>query len=182
MPKPQGRKKRRNPSRDTLLRKAKDANTFSQLTYLLHLVTAINSNDKLQTSFQYHQGLGKARDKASSESQDVIPLDSIVAILVQEHEVVAACYTSDKVQAVMVAETDPNPSTDLDELATDSDESPAPGSQLIYPLRLAAVANPDYNSSNSGLNENPHNLHIETTGKNLWTRVRDSYKWHCAFM
>lgn len=172
-PKPQGRKNRRNPSRDTLLRKAKDANHFSQLTYLLHLVTAINSNDKVQTSFQYQQGPGMAsRDKA---------LDSIAAILVQEHEVVAASYISDKVQ-VMVAETDPNPSTDLDELCTDSEESPAPNPQLLFPLQLAAVSNPDYNSSNSGLNENPHNLHIETTGKNLWEKVRDSCKWHCAFM
>ena len=127
-PKPQGRKNRRNSSRDTLLRKAKDANHFSQLTYLLHLVTAINSIDKVQTSFQYQQGPGMAsRDKA---------LDSIAAILVQEHEVVAASYISDKVQ-VMVAETDPNPSTDLDELfCTDSEESPAPNPQLLFPFSL----------------------------------------------
>ena len=113
-----------------------------------------------------------SRDKA---------LDSIAVILVQEHEVVVASYISDKVQ-VMAAETDPNPSTDLDELSTDSEESPAPNPQLLFPLQLAAVSNPDYNSSNSGLNENPHNLHIETTGKNLLEKVRDSCKWHCCYV
>lgn len=167
-----------------LVQNGQDASAFSKLTYLLQLVTAINSNDNFRSGFKYQE---KARNEASESSHLLLGatlLDSIVAILVQRYEVVAACHTSDKV-SVVVAETDPNPSTDLDELATDSDESPTPptpGPQLIYPLRLAAVANPDYNSSNSGLNNNPHNLHIETTGENLWTRVRDSYKWHCACM
>jgi hypothetical protein len=172
-------KPRRNPSRDELLLKAKNANAFSQLTYLLHLVTAINSNDELQTCFRAGQG----REK-TSDVQDVIPLDSIVAILVQEHEVVAACYTSDKVQEVVVVETDPNPSTDHDELATDSEESAPPSLEYIYPLRLAAVSNPDFNDINLQSNKNPHSLHFENTvtGENLWTSVRDSCKWHCAFM
>jgi hypothetical protein len=171
--------------RDTLLQTAKDANSFSQLTYLLHLVTAINSNDNLQSGFKYHRhGRGKGGDDDRGEDRDITLLDSIVAILVQEYEVVAACYTSDKVSVVVAAKTDPNSSTDFDELASDSEEPPdSPAS--YYPLQLAAVSNPDFNGnspeSESNLNAN-HNLQIQTTGKNLWTTVRDSWKWHCVFM
>ena len=164
-----------------LLRNAKDANAFSKLTYLLHVVTTINSNDDLPSGFQYQK---KARASESSELHplDITLLDSIVAILVQRHEVVAGCYTSDKV-SVMVAETDPNPSTDV-ELATDSDESPPPGSHTFYPLRLAAVSNPDFKfrAPESKLKPNAHNLQIHTSGENLWTGVRDSCRWSFVFM
>lgn len=161
-----------------LVQNGQDASAFSKLTYLLQLVTAINSNDNFRSGFKYQE---KARNEASESSHLLLGatlLDSIVAILVQRYEVVAACHTSDKV-SVVVAETDPNPSTDLD-----SDESPAPGSHTYYPLRLAAVSNPDFNDINLQSNKNPHSLHFENTvtGENLWTSVRDSCKWHCAFM
>ena len=181
MPKSQEGKGRLNYNE--LLSNANDADTFSQLTYLLHLVTALNSNDNLRSGFhEYRYGEGKAiaRDEGSLHSLSVTLLDSVVAILVQQHEVVAACYASDKV-SVMVVETDPNPSTD-----DDSDvlvESPLPGSHTFYPLQLAAISNPDFNSSNNAkLNANPHNLQIQTNGENLWTRVRDSHMWYCVLM
>ena len=170
-----------------ILQNAKDANTFSQLTYLLHVISCINLNDKDGSGFQYG---GKARDEASESSQPLVNvtlLDSIVAILVQRYEVVVACYTSDIV-SVVVAETDPNPSkvTDLDDFATDLDDVPSPDPHTYYPFKLAAVSNPDFNSSGfeceSQLNANLHNLQIQTTGENLWTRVRDTYKWYCVFM
>lgn len=115
----------------------------------------------------------------SSHSQNVTILDSIVAILVQQHEVVAACYISDKV-SVVVAETDPSPSTDTDILV----ESPPPGSHELHTLELAAVSNPDFNSpDNANLNANLHNLQILTDSKqmNLWNNVR-SFEWYCVFM
>ena len=77
-----------------------------------------------------------------------------------------ACYTSDIV-SVVVAETDPNPSkvTDLDDFATDLDEVPSPDPRTYYPVKLAAVSNPDFNSSGfeceSQLNANLHNLQIQ---------------------
>jgi len=169
-------------SQQDLLSKAEEANTFSQLTYLLRIVTAINSKDNLHSSF--HECRNSLRSpegmEDSSHSQNVTILDSIVAILVQQHEVVAACYTSDKV-SVVVSETDPSPSTDTDILV----ESPPPGSHELYTLELAAVSNPDFNSSdNANLNANPHNLQIltDSEGKNLWTYVRDSFEWYCVFM
>ena len=88
-------------------------NAFRKLTYLLHVISSINSNDKDGSGFQYG---GKARDEASESFQPLVNvtlLDSIVAILVQQYEVVAACYTSDMV-SVVVAETDPNPSKATD--------------------------------------------------------------------
>lgn len=163
-----------------LVQNGQDASAFSKLTYLLQLVTAINSNDNFRSGFKYQE---KARNEASESSHLLLGatlLDSIVAILVQRYEVVAACHTSDKV-SVVVAETDPNPSTDLD-----SDESPAPGSHTYYPLRLAAVSNPDFNSSYSKskpkLNANLHNLQTQPIGDNLWTKVRDSCRWRYVFM
>jgi len=168
-------------SQQHLLSKAEEANTFSQLTYLLRLVTAINSNDNLHSSFhECHNSRPPEGMEDPSHSQNITILDSIVAILVQQHEVVAACYTSDKV-SVVVAETDPSPSTDTDILV----ESPPPGSHELYTLELAAVSNPDFNSSdNANLNENPHNLRIltDSEGKNLWTNVRDSFEWYYVFM
>jgi hypothetical protein len=165
-------------SQQDLLSKAEEANTFSQLTYLLRLVTAINSNDNLHSSFPERRNKRPEGMEDSSRSQNLTILDSIVAILVQQHEVVAACYTSDKV-SVVVAETDPTPSTDTEILV----ESPPPGSHELYTLELAAVSNPDFNSSaNANLNANPHNLQILTEGKNLWTNVRDSYEWYNVFM
>jgi len=171
--------------RRSIQKNAKDAGAFSQLTYLLHIVSSINQNDpdKLRSIYAYDK---KARDEAPGFSHPVANvnlLDSIVAILVQHHEVVAACYTSDMV-SVVVAETDPKPSTVtyLDDPATDSDEPPS-GPHAYYPLRLAAVSNPDFNASGSEpqSNANQHNLQIQSIGNNLWTRVRDSCKWYCAF-
>jgi hypothetical protein len=162
-----------------LLSKAEEANTFCQLTYLLRLVTAINSNDNLHSSFHDCRNRSPEGMENSSHSQNVTILDSIVAILVQQHEVVAACYISDKV-SVVVAETDPSPSTDTDILV----ESPPPGSHELHTLELAAVSNPDFNSpDNANLNANLHNLQILTDSKqmNLWNNVR-SFEWYCVFM
>jgi hypothetical protein len=159
----------------------REASTFSQLTYLLHLVTALNSNDNLQSSlheYRHGEGMAMAKDEGSSHSLNVTLLESVVAILVQQHEVVAACYTSDKA-SVVVAETDPNPSTDSDI----SVESLSPGPHQIYPLQLAAISNPDF-TSNLKLDDNSlaHKLQIQTEGENLWIRVRDSYKWGWVLM
>ena len=72
-----------NSQRRLILQNATDANAFSQLTYLLHVISCINSNDKDGSGFQYG---GKARDEASRSYQPLVNvtlLDSIVAILVQ---------------------------------------------------------------------------------------------------
>jgi hypothetical protein len=196
------------PKHDNLLQGAKNASDFSQLTYLLHLVTALNSNNP-QSGFHEYQVRDRER-KATAQAEasfhplNVTLLDSIAAILVQQHEVVAACYTSDKV-SVVVVETDPNPSIDhdIDDVlvespppgsqtfypSTDRDvdvlvESPLPGSHTFYPLQLAAVSNPDFrnSSNNAKLNANQHNLQIQTIGDNLWTSVRDLNKWYCVLM
>ena len=166
-------------SKKELLWNAEDAGDFSQLTYLLQLVLTLNLNDNLQSSCHRHKNRGRKATLRDEQSLNVTLLDSIVAILVQQHEVVAACYSSDKI-TVMVAETDPSTSTDpLDTFV----ESPIPGqSYKFYPLTLAAVSNPDFNSSLPESNNNPHNLQVLATGEDLWIGVRDSYRWYCALM
>ena len=157
-----------------LLDEGKPASSFSQLTYLLHLVTALNSNDNLQSAFfTYRRGEGKPNIEGDSlNSLHVSLLDSIAAIFVQQHEVVAAAYTSDK---VMVVETNPNPLTD------DIDVSLPPHSQ-IFPLKLAALSNPDFNPPKDvQSNGIAHNLQIQAIGSNLWTNVVKN-KWYYALM
>jgi hypothetical protein len=158
-----------------LLQEAEDASPFSLLTYLLQAVTTLNSIDNLQSGFQAKDRHVVAKDEPSSHSLNFTLLDSIVAILVQQHEVVAACYTSDQV-SVVVAETDPNPSTDLDVPV----ESPSPGSHTFYPLQLAAVANPDFKPSYFVIDSaNQHNFQILPKGQDLWPRIK-KFKWFCA--
>jgi hypothetical protein len=77
-----------------------EANPFSQLTFLLRLVTSLNLNQKLESTFE-REFNARASDPAFSF------LDSVAAILVQEHEVVAACYISNDVSVIAV--NDPPP-------------------------------------------------------------------------
>ena len=172
------------------LKTAKEANTFCQLTYLLHLVTTLNSYDNLESNINGYRSSHGGADDDSMHSLTV--LESVAAILVQKHEIVATCYTSDTV-SVMVAETDPNPSTDDSDpnpYIDDSDIPLPPGSHKLYPLHLAAVSNPDFHSDdslakNGKLNDtvNPHRLQILTNGQECWTKVRDSESsWYCAFL
>jgi len=173
-----------------------DANAFTQLTYLLHVVTALNSDRNLESTFPSHE------QQANYElSPSDTALDSMVAILVQEHEVVAASFISE--EQVVVVETDPSPSPDIDvsNTSTDIDVSATstdidvsntstdidvdvvpflPGSHSLYPLQLAAVSNPDFNSSYDTESELPHKLRIQPDGKDLWPKIRDNYMWHCV--
>jgi hypothetical protein len=166
------------------------ASPFSQLTYLLNIVTTINANDNLESGF-HRSHHAKAKDEVSGESQphplNTTLLDSVVAILVQEHEVVAACFASDEI-SVVVAETNPCPSTstvvDLDDTSDSDSEVPLKaGSHIFYPLQLAALSNPDFETPyNEKSTNNPHNIQILFDGNNLWEKVRDSSKWYCALM
>lgn len=155
-----------------------DANAFTQLTYLLHVVTALNSDRNLECSFPSHEK--QANDELSPSDT---ALDSMVAILVQEHEVVAASFISE--EEVVVVETDPNPSPDIDvsNTSTDIDVDVVPflpGSHSLYPLQLAAVSNPEFNSSYDTESELPHKFRIQPDGKDLWPKIRDHYMWHCV--
>lgn len=155
--------------------KEKQATAFSQLTYLLHIVTSLNSNDNLKPGYN-NRGLGAKKAIDPLHSLHVTVLDSIAAILVQQHEVVAACFTSDAV-SVMVAETNPIPSDNDDVTVLES------GSHVLHPLQLAAISNPDFNPTVTVKpTNNSHNLQILANGKNLWTSVRDLNKWYCVLM
>ena len=151
-----------------LLANANDVTPFSQLTYLLYLTTSFNRDDGLRSSFP-RKAPASSNSNAASNSLGFTLLDSIAAILAQQYEVVAVCYTSDKV-SVMVTDA----------------ESPSSGSHALHPLQLAAISNPDYAesaSSNPSMSmSNLHNIQIQTEGENLWTKVRDHDGWYCAFM
>src|SRR5882762_7262584 len=85
----------------------KNASSFSQRTSLLCLVTSLNFNDNLGSSF---------KNECNPRALDprLTALDAITAILVQEHEVLAACYTSDsETVSVISTETDVIPYTDI---------------------------------------------------------------------
>jgi hypothetical protein len=160
------------------------ASDFSQLTYLLHLITTINSEDNLRSSFE--QELEKSAC-ATSDPEKFLLLDSITAILVQRHEIVAACYTSDKVVSVITAEDDSVPATDVE-----IDDPAQPGSlsssypRTFYALQLAAVSNPEFPNKKKGNpdtgNRNLHSLRIQA-GVNLWPKVKDTKRgWYFGFM
>jgi hypothetical protein len=165
--------------RRKLLDIADDSTPFSQLTYLLSLITSLNLDENLTSSFQ--RRATRASNDTALNSLGFTLLDAIAAILVQKHEVVAACYTSDKV-AVIVADTDVIPNTDIEVPVL----SPSSGSHTFHPLQLAAISNPRFpslknlNSSTSKCSI-PHNVQIQTEGENFWTKVRD-YEWYSAFM
>jgi len=159
------------------------ASDFSQLTYLLHLITTINSEDNLRSSFQ----LDVESACATSDPEKFTLLDSITAILVQKHEIVAACYTSDKVVSVITAEDDTIPATDveIDDPAQPNALS-APYPRTFYSLQLAAVSNPEFPNKKKGnpdtRNRNLHSLQIQT-GVNYWPNVKDTERgWYFGFM
>ena len=79
----------------------REATPFTQLTFLLHLVTSINLNQNGISKF-------KRESNARASDQTLFTfLDSVAAILVQEHEVVAACHISNDVSVIAV--NDPPP-------------------------------------------------------------------------
>jgi hypothetical protein len=144
----------------------KAATPFSLLTYLLQLVTSLNSDKNLPSSF-------KKQCNSKPSNPEFTVLDSIAAILVQDHEVVAACYTSDTV-SVITAETD-LPSTDIE---VDGDVP----CNSVSTLQLAALSNPDFRDILNS-NQNPHKVQIQTNGESLWEKVQGSLRgWYCAFM
>ncbi len=172
---------------EDLLGRARDASSFTELTYLLSIVSALNSNDNLSSGLQRYRSQAPDKEREIADINGTT-LDSIAAILVQEHEIVAACFATNKVSMVVaetdpnsstIAETDPNSSTAADD---DTFESLPPGSHSIYPLELATISNPDFSSSSYGeSNINPHRLQTQSKGYDLWAKVRD-YKWHCVLM
>jgi hypothetical protein len=152
---------------------ANEATPFTQLTYLLRLVTSLNFDRNLRSSF-------KRNYNASASDPGFTVLDSVAAILVQKHEVVAACHTSDTL-SVMAAEivTPAIPRTDIDVYIDDDVPSKTfPGQSL----RLAALSNPD-TSEKLDNNSNPHKIQVQTKGENLWEKVEGTQNgWYCAFM
>jgi hypothetical protein len=154
-----------------------EASNFSQLTFLLRLVTLINFEENLGSSFT-KKGCASASDSDSAFAL----LDSIAAILVQEHEIVAACYTSDTVSVVFSeSESDslpgPRPETDVDVVV----DFPSDGFKT---LNLAALSNPAYKEELSN-NQNLHKVQIQTEGETFWENIRDAPEgrgWYFAFM
>jgi hypothetical protein len=154
-----------------------EATPFSLLTFLLRLVTSLNVNQRLESTFKR-----ESNDRASDPAFTC--LDSVAAILVQEHEVVAACYTSNNSSVIAPAVNDPpkfdadsrNPPTDIDthqsiDLEVHFD---------IYPS-FAAVSNPRIGDKLND-NNNPHHVQIQN-GQSLWEKVYDTERgWYCAFM
>ena len=181
------------------LANATDASDFSQLTYLLELITSLNADAHCEPSF--HRVVVAHNDA----TEEISVLDSIAAILVQNTEIMAACYTSDKV-SVIAAENEIIPASDIDvdvDVTVDVDvddhdhvpvQSESSSHKFCRPLRLAAISNPD-NSRNldaskpdarkpdaSEPERNLHNVRIDNKGENLWQKVQDSHGWYFVFM
>jgi hypothetical protein len=144
----------------------RNAIPFGQLTSLLYLVTSLNFNDNLGSSF-------KNECNARALDPRFTALDAVAAILVQEHEVVAACYTSDLYKvSVISTEADVISYTDIVRVDIPSDTFPT--------LRLAALSNPDFKDELKN-NRNPHKVHIQT-GESHWKNVFASPRgWFYAF-
>jgi len=151
------------------MEKAKGANPFSQLTYLLRLVTTLNFDENLRSSF-------KRKGNASAPGSEFTLLDSVAAVLVQDHEVIATCYTSDSDTISVVAEKDDFPQTDVD---VDVDMPP----DAYWSIQVAALSNSEYTDELAD-NQNPHKVQIQPEGVSLWEKVRDTETrgWYCGFM
>jgi hypothetical protein len=105
--------------------------------------------------------------------QGFTALDATAAILVQEHEIVAACYTSDSDTVAVAKLDDVLPHTDID-----VDINIA--SETLRTLRLALLANPDFKDELKN-NRNPHKVQIQT-GESRWKNVFASPRgWFYAF-
>lgn len=147
-----------------------EATPFSQLTYLLRLVTSLNFDNNLPSSF-------KKKLNTKALDQQFIVLDSVAAILVQSYEVVAACYTTDTV-SVIASKADVFPDTDLE---VDVD---VPSEGPLQSLQLAALSNPDFSDNKKLItSQRLHKIQIQTEGVSYWERVKGSPRgWYCAFM
>ena len=143
--------------------KPEAATPFSQLTFLLRLVTSINLVENLKSTFK-RLGDSNACVSGSDPAFTVTFLDSVAAILVQEHEVVAACYTSKDVSAVILTTVNDLPKIDSDDLGPPTDID-VPNQEIpldIHPS-FAVVSNPRFDNKLDH-NANPHKvqLHCES--------------------
>ena len=160
--------------------KPEAATPFSQLTFLLCLVTSINLIENLKSTFK------RLRDSnacASGSDPAFTFLDSVAAILVQEHEVVAACYTSKDVSAVIPTTVNDLPKIDSDDLGPPTNID-VPNQEIpldIHPS-FAVVSNPRFDNKLDH-NANLHKVHLQT-GESLWERVQQGTErgWYCTFM
>jgi len=139
----------------------------------------------ISPSLKFNDKLGSSlRNEYNTRALDprLTALDAITAILVQEHEIVAACYTSDsETVSVISTETDDIPLTDIDvdELLLRDNDVNIP-SEKFRTLRLAVLANPDFKDELKN-NRNPHKVQIQT-GKSRWQNVLKSPRgWFYAF-
>ena len=160
--------------------KPKAATPFSQLTFLLRLVTSINLIENQKSTFKR---LGDSNACASGSDPAFTFLDSIAAILVQEHEVVAACYTSKDVSAVIPTTVNDLPKIDSDDLGPPTDiDVPNQEIPLDIHLSFALVSNPHFDNKLDH-NANLHKVQLQT-GESLWERVQQGTEcgWYCTFM
>lgn len=167
------------------LAEAKDATSFSQLTFLLELITSLNSDRNCPSSFQREADACNVATDSVPDDLDFSHLDSLAAILVQEHEIVAACYTSNRVSVISVEnETIPGTDVEVEDDAPVPRQSQSSSDKFCHSLSLAAVANPDFlTNSDTKSDRNLHNVQIDV-GVDLWTTIHDSTTqgWYFAFM
>lgn len=148
-----------------------EANKFSKLTLLLRLILCMNQGNP--TIPHYEETL----EVDTIQQLDFGVLDAVSAILVQDHEVIATTYTASRV-SVMVESPGATPTSDID---IPVDAQPTPGLKVLYPLRVAAIANP--RSQNPDLKEaaSIHKIQLIPKGHDLWPMVKES-PFYCALM
>ena len=159
----------------------REATPFTQLTFLLHLVTSINLNQNGISTF-------KRESNARASDQTLFTfLDSVTAILVQEHEVVAACHISNDVSVIAV--NDPPPKIDDENPLPQNYDSDNPPTGIDVNVDVPSDIFPSFAAISTG---NPHvsdkmehneNVKVRTGGESLWKKVQGTKRgWYCAFM
>jgi hypothetical protein len=159
---------------------------FTKLILLLRLVIILRhaNGDASLDSFAENAAI-----TLGSEVQPVNPefeaSDAISAILVQNHEIVSACYlTNDLVKYTVLEDGGDVLQAHMQHQENDSD---APGNidgfpteytkpEPKAPLVVAAMANPDQSSSSKGLlgKGNFHNLRVVPEGLSRWPDIKNN--------
>ena len=174
---------------------------FVMLTFLLRLVVILGNGDGDASLHGYAEDMFTMLDNEDFSvcDADLRPLDAVSAILVQEHEVIAACYQSTNGSNLTVVGNPPvgterrpdiehrpdserrpdsehQPDQPDTEPYLDIPPSPSDSEVLTMPLTITALANPDRRTNSSGQGGNPkyHSLRFVSQGHDYWPKIKNN--------
>jgi len=139
---------------------------FGKLSLASQLISAINVENGHRSPF--------TMENDPKVPGEMVAPEAVVAVLLQEHDVLAACYRSS--DQVVETNSGTDPAFDID-----VPEDERPEVKDLHALNLVVISNPDFNVPPDPNSPNPHKLTVVPEGYSYWGDVR-RYEWCCALM